>query len=97
MTFTPRVAPSAGVPQVGGFTYRNNLVEPERLQPTLAERIDASSMLPGGEDEAAEAGLDDPMVRADTGSQPLRERLNEFRRRLVIEDAPRRWWQPKNR
>ena len=71
-------------------------MEQERLQLTLAERIDASSVLPG-EDEAAQAGLDDPMVRADTGSQPLRERLNEFRKRLVIEDAPRRWWQPKNR
>ncbi len=71
-------------------------MEPERLEPTLAERLDASSVLPG-EDEAAEAGLDDPMVPADTGNQPLRERISEFRKRLVIEDAPRRWWQPKNR
>ena len=53
-------------------------------------------MLPD-EDEAARAALDDPTVRADTGNPPLRERLNEFRKRLVIEDAPRRWWQPKNR
>jgi hypothetical protein len=72
-------------------------MEPERLEPTLAERLDAFSVLPGGEDEAAEAGLDDPTVSAETRNQPLRERISEFRKRLVIEDAPRRWWQPKNR
>jgi hypothetical protein len=71
-------------------------MEPERLEPTLAERLDASTELLS-EAQAAKAGADEPADTAETGKQPLRERLSEFRRRLVIKDSQRRWWQPKNR
>lgn len=82
--------------QIGGVDLPKDRMEPERLEPTLAERLDASAELLS-ETQAAKAGADDSSVTAETGKQPLRERLSEFRRRLVIKDLQRRWWQPKNR
>jgi hypothetical protein len=70
-------------------------MEPERLEPTLAERLDASAKLLG-EAKAAEGGTDEPTA-AETRTRALRERLGEYRRRLVIEEPHRRWWRPKNR
>ena len=76
--------------------YRWNAMEAERLEPTLAERLDASGGLLS-EAGDAEAGADEVTVTAETRKQPLRERVSEFRKRLVIEDSPRRWWQLRNR
>jgi hypothetical protein len=70
-------------------------MEPERLEPTFAERLGASAELLG-EAQAAEAGVDAPTA-AETRKQALRERLGDFRKRLVIEEPQRRWWRPKIR
>ncbi len=70
-------------------------MEPERLGRTLAERLDASVELLS-ETRAAEPGMDENPVTAETQKQPLMD-ISEFRKRLVIEEAQRRWWQPKNR
>jgi hypothetical protein len=83
--------------QVGGSINRRNRVEPERLEPTLAERLDASVELFSEAKAAVEAGADEPTLPAEARKPPLRERVSDFRKRLVLEDAPRRWWQPKNR
>ena len=73
-------------------------MEAERLEPTLAERLDASAgLLSEAEDAETEAEADEVTVTAEIRKQPLRERVSEFRKRLVIEDSPHRWWQPKNR
>ncbi len=70
-------------------------MEPERLGRTLAERLDASDELLS-ETRAAEPGMDKTPVVAETRKQPMMH-ISEFRKRLVIEEAQRRWWQPKNR
>ena len=70
-------------------------MEPERLGRTLAERLDASVEL-FSETRAAEPVMDENPVIAETRKQPLMD-ISEFRKRLVIEEAQRRWWQPKNR
>lgn len=70
-------------------------MEPERLGRTLAERLDASVELLS-ETRAAEPGMDETPVIAETRKQPMMD-ISEFRKRLVIEEAQRRWWQPKNR
>ncbi len=84
-------------PQVAGSIYRRNHVEPERLEPTLAERLDASVELFSEAKAAAEAGADEPTLTSDSRKQALRERVSEFRKRLVIKESRRRWWQLKNR
>ncbi len=70
-------------------------MEPERLGRTLAERLDASVELLS-ETRADEPGMDENPVTAETRKQPMMD-ISEFRKRLVIEEAQRRWWQPKNR
>ncbi len=70
-------------------------MEPERLGRTLAERLDASVELLG-ETRAAAPVMDETPVSAETRKQPMMD-LSEFRKRLVIEETQRRWWQPKNR
>ena len=70
-------------------------MEPERLGRTLAERLDAS-VESRSETRAAEPGMDETLVIAETRKQPMMD-ISEFRKRLVIEEAQRRWWQPKNR
>lgn len=63
-------------------------MEPERLEPTLAELLSDA--------QAEEAEADEPTA-AETRRQALRERLGAYRKRLVIEEPQRRWWQLKNR
>jgi hypothetical protein len=70
-------------------------MEPERLGRRLAERLDASVDLLS-ETRAAEPGMDETLVITETRKQPLMD-ISEFRKRLVIEETQRRWWQPKNR
>ena len=72
-------------------------MEPERLEPTLAERLDASVELFSEAKAAAEAGADEPTLTSDSRKQALRERVSEFRKRLVMKEPQRRWWQLKNR
>ncbi len=73
-------------------------MEPERFEPTLAERLDASVELFSEAKAAAEAGADEPtLTSSDSRKQALRERVSEFRKRLVIKEPQRRWWQLKNR
>jgi len=40
--------------------------------------------------------MDETPVIAETRKQPMMD-ISEFRKRLVIKEAQRRWWQPKNR
>ena len=70
-------------------------MELERFGRTLAERLDASVDLLS-ETRATEPGTDETLVIAETRKQPMMD-ISEFRKRLVIEEAQRRWWQPKNR
>ena len=70
-------------------------MEPERLGRRLAERLDASVDLLS-ESKAAEPGMDETLVIAETRKRPLMD-ISDFRKRLVIEEPQRRWWQPKNR
>ena len=70
-------------------------MEPERLEPTLAERLDVPAEL-HSEAQAAQAGAGEATA-AETRKKALRDRLSEFRKRLVIDEPQRRWWQPKNR
>ena len=65
--------------------------EPERLEPTLAERLEASEELVA--EEEAETAHDDAQSR----SQRLRARMIELRTRLVVEEPEPRWWRPRNR
>ncbi len=39
----------------------------------------------------------EPDVEADIAGQPLRGRLSELRKRLVVEEPQRRWWQRPRR
>ncbi len=70
-------------------------MEPERLGRTLAERLDASVEL-FSETRAEEPVMDENPVIAETRKQRPMD-ISEFRKRLVIEEAQGRWWQPKNR
>ncbi|MCH7844779.1 MAG: hypothetical protein IH850_03010 [Acidobacteria bacterium] len=36
-------------------------------------------------------------VKADIAAQPLRSRLSELRKRLVVKEPQRRWWQRRSR
>ena len=81
---------------MGGLNYRRNRVERERLEPTLAERLEASAELLS-KAKAAPAGTDEATDNAATRKPHLRERMGELRKRLVIKETPRRWWQPRQR
>ena len=70
-------------------------MEPERLGRTLAERLHTSVELLS-ETRAAEPRMDETPVTGETRKQPVTD-FSEFRKRLVIEEGQRRWWQPKNR
>ena len=80
-----------------GRSTEGTCVEPERLEPTLAERLDASVELFSEAEAVAEAGTDGPTLTSDSPKQALRERVSEFRKRLVIKEPQRRWWQFRNR
>ncbi len=58
-------------------------MEPERLEPTLAERLEASAEL-FSEAKAAKALTDEPTLTTESRKQALRERVSELRKRLVI-------------
>ena len=83
-------------PQVGRSIYRRNRMEPERLEPTLAERLETSAEL-FSEAKAAEALTDESTLTTESRKQALRERASELRKRLVIKESQRRWWQSRNR
>ena len=70
-------------------------MEAKRLGTSLAERLDASAELLS-QAKAATAEADQPTFTPET-RQILLEHVSDFRKRLVLEDAPHRWWQPKNR
>jgi hypothetical protein len=40
--------------------------------------------------------MDENPVIAETRKQPMMD-ISEFRKRLIIEEVQRRWWQRKNR
>ena len=83
-------------PHMGRSIYRRNGVEPERLEPTLAERLEASAEL-FSEAKAAKALTDEPTLTTESRKQALWERVSELRKRPVIEEPQRRWWQSRNR
>jgi len=69
-------------------------MEAEHLGRSLAERLDASTELLS-QAQAATAGTDQPAFTPET-RRILLETVSDFRKRLVIEEPLRRWWQPKN-
>jgi hypothetical protein len=52
---------------------------------------------PLNEAETVEVESDEPAVKAEIAGQPLRGRLGELRKRLVVKEPQRRWWQRPNR
>lgn len=52
---------------------------------------------PRNEAETVEVESDEPAVEPDIAGQPLRGRLGELRKRLVVKEPQRRWWQRSNR
>jgi CTP:molybdopterin cytidylyltransferase MocA len=68
-------------------------MEAKRVGTSLAERLEAPELL--SQAKAATAEADQPTVTPET-RQILLERVSDFRKRLVIEEPLRRWWQPKN-
>ncbi len=79
--------------QMGRSFCRRNRMEAKRLGTSLAERLEAPELLSQG--KAATGEADQPTVTPET-RQILLERVSDFRKRLVIEEPLRRWWQPKN-
>ncbi len=49
------------------------------------------------EAETVEVESDEPATKAEIAGQPLRGRLGELRKRLVVKEPQRRWWQRPKR
>jgi hypothetical protein len=58
-------------------------------QPFVSEPLD--------EAETVEVESDEPAVEPDIAGQPLTGRLGELRKRLVVKEPQRRWWQRSKR
>ena len=60
-------------------------MDAEQLEPTLSEKLEATEGLLGDDDQGSEP--------VESRRDALRARMNGLRKRLVIKEPQRRWWQ----
>jgi hypothetical protein len=83
-----RVSDSAGAAATPSSATEAETVEVESEEPVVEA---------GPDEPVVEAEPDEPVVEAEIDDQPGRGRLGELRKRLVVEEPQRRWWQRPKR